>query len=80
MKYYEMIPLSEFDEFSALCDGKRCKMSDEQKELTLSQVQKVWGETEIIVSPRGVVFANSAEHDFKTLGRVDAKFNFVSKH
>ena len=83
MKYREMYPLSETEEYINMLSGKKCQMTTEQKEKVRGQVESLFGDTDFEVSLKGVVFSKP---DFKntdevhTLGRIDRLFNFVPKN
>jgi hypothetical protein len=76
MNYFELVPVSEFDELNAIADKKFCKTTPDQFAKVKEQVAKVYGETKIAISPRGGVFAEEGI----MLGRVLADFTFISKH
>jgi len=78
MNYFDLIPVSELDELNAIADKKFCKTTPEQFAKVKEQVAKVYGDTKIAISPRGVVFAQN--DDVSTIGRVLADFTFISKH
>ena len=72
-KAHELIPVSKYDEALAISNKKVCKCSKEDLAKVQDQTEKVYGVRNIIISPRGVVFAWD---EMSYLGRIDADFNF----
>ena len=79
MKYYEMIEVSETMEFEQIVNGKTCKMTEQQTQDLEKTVSEIWGETKVVVSPKGVVFSNDKGEDVYCLGRINRDFNFIKK-
>lgn len=79
MNYYDFQYISNTEEFGRMVDNnEKCQMTEEQYEKVKTQVSDIFGETEIEVSLRGLVFSKPENRNEDTyyLGRIDRNFNF----